>query len=152
VSEPVWEDLCGHPEDGFIGTVWGHDGSERVAWDCYLFTSDGELNCCWRYGEREEQYVSPGSLRLLAQRIAEGCGTGTPGEVVPHPEMYRKAFRLSQRWLATSVAEGCRARGHATDDGLLLQVAGLVDSLVAQIDASEFMPPAAIKRPVDKKD
>ena len=61
---PSWTDYCKHPEGSYRGTV-KHNGG----WvDVYLYREANDFDRphgCFRYGEEDFEYISPGNLMPL---------------------------------------------------------------------------------------
>jgi len=110
--ERVWKDGCGHPQDAYIGTT----GGRRDPHDVYMYMDGESAHLCFRYGDEPSEYISPGSLRGVASRIAAN----------PDHE-YRHDFRVIQHHLAKEVAERCYNRGRGEDDQLFLMIGAFAD-------------------------
>lgn len=57
---PIYADWCNHGRESFVGSFKVYREDERVdTYDLYIF----ERNCvCLRYGNKPEEYLSPGKI------------------------------------------------------------------------------------------
>jgi len=61
---PHWGNHCKHPPKSFVGTI--RDTHEHEFVDVYVYQNKTtpEFKICLRYGEQEDQYLSPLSLHM----------------------------------------------------------------------------------------
>jgi hypothetical protein len=64
VRGPVWPDQCGHGPSTYIGSILVQEThqSERHPVDVYVFDSYELQEVCVRYGDRDDEYLSPGTV------------------------------------------------------------------------------------------
>jgi len=58
VSNPHWEDYCGHGKETFLGTIKGLEGLI----DIYVYENAGRAAICARFGEKSHEYLSCGNV------------------------------------------------------------------------------------------
>jgi hypothetical protein len=91
---PYWPDLCRHtrPNDRFLGTFNLYDGvyDVFVYQDNALSSSKPDMHVCIRYGDKGDQYISPGNVKDFVDRFVGEAGA---------PEAYQLALPFIQKWL-----------------------------------------------------
>lgn len=120
--EPIWPNGCDHPQDSYLGTVYGHNlGGDPEAWDLYCFRNGDAFELCFRYGKEEHEYRSPGRLGSVVEGYRENPDAFDP--------MYGRALARVRRELGVQAANMLRARGTAEHDELFLALAAFVEAL-----------------------
>jgi hypothetical protein len=117
-QERVWTDHCEHPEDSYLGTVWFMEGGKRQAWDVYVYPEPEGAHLCFRYGEKPEQYISPGNLGNCIERIG-----------LSEDHHYQRALTLVRRRLAERASALCMSRARASRDVVFETLASAFDTL-----------------------
>jgi hypothetical protein len=71
--KPHWPNHCLHKEDTFVGTFTTTKGNPIDIWMFYDPYDGPEL--CLRFGEEDNEYYSPGSVRQLYQSASQWLGS-----------------------------------------------------------------------------
>jgi hypothetical protein len=99
--KPHHRDACGHtrPRDRFLGSI---DSSELEGsgngdtWDVYVYQDNAldaetpDMHVCIRYGEKGEEYISPGNVDTFLERVRKDR------KILP--AYYWRAAQLIEKW------------------------------------------------------
>jgi hypothetical protein len=95
-------DACGHtrPRDRFLGSVDASEGNDLgVMYDVYVYQDNAldaetpDMHVCIRYGEKGEEYISPGNVDRFLERVRKDR------KILP--AYYWRAAQLIEKWASS---------------------------------------------------